>query len=86
MNPVWKLAASLRRAPFAATRSLQRALGEPDEACWLAGEGRWLSPALAAGEKTGPGFAVNFNAASAAPCRPVFLGLTQFATADGVAF
>jgi hypothetical protein len=86
LNPVWKLAASLRRAPFAATRSLQRAPEEPDEACWLAGEGRWLSPAVAAREKTGSNSSVNFDAASAAPCRHVFLRLTQFVTADGVAF
>jgi hypothetical protein len=45
----------------------------------------WLSTALAAGEKTGPSFAVNFDAASAAPCRPVFLGLPQFGTAIRVA-
>jgi hypothetical protein len=58
----------------------------PDEVCWLAGEGGWLSPALAAREKTGSKSSVNFDAASAAPCRYVFLGLPQFVTAGGVAF
>ena len=58
----------------------------PDEVCWLAGEGGWLSPALAAREKTGSKSSVNFDAASAAPCRHVPLGLPQFVTADGVAF
>ena len=36
----------------------------PDEVCWLAGEGRWLSPALAAREKTGSNSSVNFDAGS----------------------
>jgi hypothetical protein len=44
------------------------------------------SPALAAREKTGSKSSVNFDAASAAPCRHVFLGLPQFVTAGGVAF
>ncbi|MBV8655496.1 MAG: methyltransferase domain-containing protein [Candidatus Eremiobacteraeota bacterium] len=46
-----KLAAALQRAPFTAIRSLRRAPEEPDETCWLAGEGWWLSTAPVPGEK-----------------------------------
>jgi protein-L-isoaspartate(D-aspartate) O-methyltransferase len=43
-----RLKAALARGDFAAIRSLRRAPEEPDETCWLAGEGWWLSTAPAA--------------------------------------
>ena len=42
-----KLTAALARGDFAAIRSLRRAPEEPDDTCWLAGEGWWLSTAPA---------------------------------------
>lgn len=40
-----RLEAALARSRLAAVRSLRRAPDEPDETCWLAGEGWWLSTA-----------------------------------------
>ena len=40
-----RLRAALARGDFTAIRSLRRAPEEPDETCWLAGEGWWLSTA-----------------------------------------
>jgi protein-L-isoaspartate(D-aspartate) O-methyltransferase len=42
-----RLKAALARGDFAAIRSLRRAPEEPDDTCWLAGEGWWLSTAPA---------------------------------------
>ena len=42
-----RLRAALARGDFTAIRSLRRAPEEPDETCWLAGEGWWLSTAPA---------------------------------------
>jgi protein-L-isoaspartate(D-aspartate) O-methyltransferase len=45
-----QLSAALARAGYGAIRSLRRTPDEPDETCWLAGDGWWLStaPLLAA--------------------------------------
>ncbi len=40
-----RLRAALARSRFATVRSLRRAPEEPDETCWLAGDGWWLSTA-----------------------------------------
>jgi protein-L-isoaspartate(D-aspartate) O-methyltransferase len=40
-----RLAAAFRRDRGTSVRSLRRAPVEPDETCWLAGEGWWLSTA-----------------------------------------
>jgi hypothetical protein len=40
-----RLAAAFRRDRGISVMSLRRAPVEPDETCWLAGEGWWLSPA-----------------------------------------
>jgi protein-L-isoaspartate(D-aspartate) O-methyltransferase len=40
-----RLRAALLGSPFAAIRSLRRAPDEPDDTCWLAGDGWWLSTA-----------------------------------------
>jgi protein-L-isoaspartate(D-aspartate) O-methyltransferase len=41
-----KLLAALKMSRFAPpVRSLRRSPDEPDETCWLAGEGWWLSTA-----------------------------------------
>jgi len=45
-----RLRAALARSHFAAIRSLRRAPDEPDDTCWLAGEGWWLSTAPVAGD------------------------------------
>ena len=42
-----RLTAALARGDFAAIQSLRRAPDEPDDTCWLAGEGWWLSTAPA---------------------------------------
>jgi protein-L-isoaspartate(D-aspartate) O-methyltransferase len=42
-----RLAAPMARADYTAVKSLRRAPEEPDDTCWLAGEGWWLSTALA---------------------------------------
>jgi protein-L-isoaspartate(D-aspartate) O-methyltransferase len=42
-----RLRVALTRGDFTAIRSLRRAPEEPDETCWLAGEGWWLSTAPA---------------------------------------
>jgi protein-L-isoaspartate(D-aspartate) O-methyltransferase len=39
------LSAALAHSTFTAVRSLRRAPDEPDETCWLAGDGWWLSTA-----------------------------------------
>ena len=44
-----RLEAALVRAPFTAIRSLRRD-DEPDDTCWLAGDGWWLSIAPAPGD------------------------------------
>jgi protein-L-isoaspartate(D-aspartate) O-methyltransferase len=40
-----RLGAALAKSDFTAIRSLRRAPEEPDQTCWLAGEGWWLSTA-----------------------------------------
>jgi protein-L-isoaspartate(D-aspartate) O-methyltransferase len=40
-----RLAAALATADFTAVKSLRRPPEEPDDTCWLAGEGWWLSTA-----------------------------------------
>src|SRR5215470_15099424 len=40
-----RLTAALARREVTAIRSLRRAPDEPDDTCWLAGEGWWLSTA-----------------------------------------
>ena len=45
-----RLRAALARSHFTAIRSLRRAPDEPDDTCWLAGEGWWLSTAPVAGD------------------------------------
>jgi protein-L-isoaspartate(D-aspartate) O-methyltransferase len=45
-----RLRTALARSHFAAIRSLRRAPDQPDETCWLAGEGWWLSTAPVAGD------------------------------------
>lgn len=40
-----RLKAALARGDFTAIRSLRRAPEEPDDTCWLAGEGWWISAA-----------------------------------------
>jgi protein-L-isoaspartate(D-aspartate) O-methyltransferase len=42
-----RLKAALARGDFTAIRSLRRPPEEPDDTCWLAGEGWWLSTAAA---------------------------------------
>jgi len=42
-----RLAAALARADYTAVKSLRRLPEEPDDTCWLAGEGWWLSTAPA---------------------------------------
>jgi protein-L-isoaspartate(D-aspartate) O-methyltransferase len=43
-----RLTAALAKGDFTAIRSLRRAPEDPDHTCWLAGDGWWLSTALAA--------------------------------------
>ncbi len=38
-----RLAAALQKSPFTAIQSLRRAPEKPDDTCWLAGDGWWLS-------------------------------------------
>jgi len=38
-----RLATALQKSPFTAIQSLRRAPEEPDDTCWLAGNGWWLS-------------------------------------------
>lgn len=45
-----KLKAALQRSYFSAIQSLRRAPEEPDDTCWLAGDGWWLSTAPASSE------------------------------------
>jgi protein-L-isoaspartate(D-aspartate) O-methyltransferase len=42
-----RLAAAVARADYAAVKSLRRPPEEPDDTCWLAGDGWWLSTAPA---------------------------------------
>ena len=42
-----RLKAALAKADFTAIRSLRRSPEEPDDSCWLAGDGWWLSTAPA---------------------------------------
>ena len=42
-----RLQAALQGSHFTVIQSLRRAPEEPDETCWLAGEGWWLSTAPA---------------------------------------
>jgi hypothetical protein len=42
-----RLTAALARADYAAVKSLRRPPEEPDDTCWLKGEGWWLSTAEA---------------------------------------
>jgi protein-L-isoaspartate(D-aspartate) O-methyltransferase len=42
-----RLSVALARGDFTAIRSLRRAPEQPDDTCWLAGEGWWLSTAPA---------------------------------------
>jgi protein-L-isoaspartate(D-aspartate) O-methyltransferase len=44
-----RLTAALATADFTAVQSLRRPPEEPDDSCWLAGEGWWLSTAAADG-------------------------------------
>jgi protein-L-isoaspartate(D-aspartate) O-methyltransferase len=46
-----RLNAALAHSTLAAVRSLRRAPDEPDETCWLAGEGWWLSTAVVDGSR-----------------------------------
>jgi protein-L-isoaspartate(D-aspartate) O-methyltransferase len=45
-----RLKAALERAPYTAIRSLRRWPDEPDDSCWLAGDGWWLSTAATASD------------------------------------
>src|ERR1700733_1908894 len=40
-----RLVAAIAKSGFAAIRSLRRPPDQPDETCWLAGDGWWLSTA-----------------------------------------
>lgn len=44
-----RLATALQKTPFTATQSLRRAPEEPDDTCWLAGDGWWLSTSPVSG-------------------------------------
>jgi protein-L-isoaspartate O-methyltransferase len=46
-----RLTAALARADYTAVKSLRRSPEEPDDTCWLAGEGWWLSTATAGGDQ-----------------------------------
>jgi protein-L-isoaspartate(D-aspartate) O-methyltransferase len=45
-----RLKAALQRASFSAIQSLRRGPEAPDETCWLAGDGWWLSTAPVPGD------------------------------------
>lgn len=45
-----RLSTALQLSPFTAIRSLKRAPEEPDDTCWLAGDGWWLSTSPASGD------------------------------------
>ena len=45
-----RLSTALQTSPFTAIRSLRRAPEEPDDTCWLAGEGWWLSTSPVSGD------------------------------------
>ena len=49
-----RLAAALQRAPFTAIQSLRRVPEEPDDTCWLAGDGWWLSTSPVQGSSLAP--------------------------------
>ena len=44
-----RLATALQQAPFTAIQSLRRAPEDPDNTCWLAGDGWWLSTSPVSG-------------------------------------
>ena len=48
-----RLSTALQRSAFTAIRSLRRAPEEPDETCWLAGDGWWLSTSPVSGAAGG---------------------------------
>jgi protein-L-isoaspartate(D-aspartate) O-methyltransferase len=48
-----KLKAALQRSYYTAIRSLRRAPEVPDDTCWLAGDGWWLSTAPVTGDHPG---------------------------------
>ncbi len=48
-----RLSTALQTSPFTAIRSLRRAPEEPDDTCWLAGEGWWLSTSPVSGDAGG---------------------------------
>jgi hypothetical protein len=64
-----RLAAAVARADYAAVKSLRRPPEEPDDTCWLAGEGWWLSTAPAEGAPRDPSQATTL--ARSAHARPV---------------
>ena len=45
-----RLRQALRRSDYGAIRSLRRSPDQPDESCWLAGDGWWLSTAPVEGD------------------------------------
>ena len=45
-----RLSTALQRSAFTAIRSLRRAPEEPDDTCWLAGDGWWLSTSPVSGD------------------------------------
>ena len=45
-----RLSAALQRSAFTAIQSLRRAPEEPDDTCWLAGDGWWLSTSPASSD------------------------------------
>ena len=45
-----RLSTALQRSPFTAIQSLRRAPEEPDDTCWLAGNGWWLSTSPVSGD------------------------------------
>ena len=45
-----RLSAALQKSPFTAIQSLRRAPEEPDNTCWLAGDGWWFSTSPASGD------------------------------------
>jgi protein-L-isoaspartate(D-aspartate) O-methyltransferase len=45
-----RLSTALQRAPFTAIQSLRRPPEEPDDTCWLAGDGWWLSTSPVSGD------------------------------------
>ena len=48
-----RLSAALQKSGFTAIQSLRRAPEEPDDTCWLAGDGWWLSTSPVSGDAGG---------------------------------